>query len=172
MKSFFQFGAISGCGWLLDCSLLFFFTQWLHLPVFQANFLSSVIAAIAVFSASRLLVFRSKRGQYFLRTTLYALYTCVVILIASSAMSLILVVLRAVESHYSYSLGRATEVLFVKIVVTPPQLLANFLMARVLSTFMHALETRDGETVLAEADKFGVKVQAREARRTCERSGL
>jgi|AraplaMF_Cvi_mMS_1032046.scaffolds.fasta_scaffold26536_2 putative flippase GtrA len=171
MKSFFQFGAISGVGWLLDCSLLFLFTQWLNLPVFQANFLSSVIAAVAVFSASRLLVFRSNRGQYFVRSAMYALYTCVVILIASLAMLLVLLVVRAVESHYSFSLSYADEVLFVKVFVTPPQLLANFFMARVLNTAMHVLGIRDGETVLAEAGEGGM--QARQGRRMSKRrSGM
>jgi len=66
-----QFGTVSGCGWLLDTSLLFLFNQWLHLPVFQANFLRSVIAAIAVFSASRLLlVFQARTAQYLVRTAL------------------------------------------------------------------------------------------------------
>ncbi|NPT46116.1 hypothetical protein GNZ12_33315 [Paraburkholderia sp. 1N] len=140
MKSFFRFGTVSGCGWLLDTSLLFFFAQWLHLPVFQANFLSSVIAAIAVFSASRLLVFRARSGQYLVRTGLYTLYTCVVILLASSAMPVVLLLLKALANQYSLALSDGGEVLLAKAFITPPQLLANFCMARVLSTTITALK--------------------------------
>lgn len=148
MKSFFRFATISGCGWLLDSSLLFLFTQWLNLPVFQANFLSSVIAAIVVFSVSRLLVFRAKRGHYLVRTGLYTLYTCVVILLASSAMPWTLLLAKTLASHYSLPLGAGSEVLLAKVFITPPQLLANFFTARVLATAMTALRLQDDNTVV------------------------
>jgi putative flippase GtrA len=144
MKSFFRFATVSGCGWLLDSSLLFLFTQWLHLPVFQANFLSSVIAAIAVFSVSRLLVFRAKGGHYLIRTGLYTLYTCLVILLASAAMPWALLLAKALTNHYSLPLGAGSEVLLAKAFITPPQLLANFCTARVLVTAMTALRVQDG----------------------------
>jgi putative flippase GtrA len=140
MKSFLQFGTVSGCGWLLDTSLLFFFTQQLQLRVFEANFLSSVIAAIAVFSVSRLLVFRARNGQYLVRTGLYTLYTCVVILLASAAMPGALLLAKALTSQYALPLNEGAEVLLAKAFITPPQLLANFCMARLLSTAITALK--------------------------------
>ncbi|WP_181969857.1 GtrA family protein [Paraburkholderia sp. DHOC27] len=144
IKSFFQFATVSGCGWLLDSSLLFLFTQWLNLPVFQANFLSSVIAAVVVFSVSRLLVFRARSGRYLVRTGLYTLYTCMVILLASLAMPWALLLAKALAHHFALPLGAGAEVLLAKVFITPPQLLANFFTARVLATAMTALHLREG----------------------------
>jgi putative flippase GtrA len=144
MKSFLQFATVSGCGWLLDTSLLFLFNQWLDLPVFQANFLSSVIAAIFVFSVSRLLVFRARSGRYLVRTGLYTLYTCFVILLASLAMPWALLLAKTLSAHYALPLSAGAEVLLAKVFITPPQLLANFCTARVLATAMTALNVREG----------------------------
>jgi hypothetical protein len=85
-------------------------------------------------------VFRAPSGQYLVRTGLYTLYTCVVIVLASAAMPGALLLAKALTSQYALPLNEGAEVLLAKAFITPPQLLANFCMARLLSTTITALK--------------------------------
>lgn len=132
MRSFFKFAALSGGGWLLDCFLLLFFANVVHLPLFAANFLSSSIAALSVFTVSRLMLFEPTGEQYLLKTLAYAGYTAVVIVCASSLIGAANGLSHAMAEWVGASLSAAGHAFVAKVLITPPQLIANFFVSRFL----------------------------------------
>lgn len=133
MRSFLQFGVLSGGGWLLDCALLLLLSQNLGVSLSVANVVSSSVAAVSVFTVSRLFIFHPAVKRQILRTVMYACYTFGVIAAVS-------VVIEPVAwwanraAHYLSFVPTTGQLSFIaKVLVTPPQLIANFFMARFLA---------------------------------------
>lgn len=133
MRSFLRFGALSGGGWLLDCAILLVLSQSLGVPVSVANFVSSSTAALLVFSMSRFLIFESSRAQPFVKTLLYFFYTCGVIVAASAVIGPVVWLVGQANDYLALQMGPGQAAFLAKVIITPPQLLANFFMSRYLS---------------------------------------
>jgi putative flippase GtrA len=133
MRRFLKFGALSGAGWLLDSGILLVLSQGFEVPLSIANFLSSSIAAIVVFTASRFFVFDAARAQPLLKTLIYFCYTCGIIVVASIAIGPVLWMIEYSSRYAEVQLTAAQAAFLAKVVITPPQLLANFMMSRYLS---------------------------------------
>jgi putative flippase GtrA len=133
MHKFIKFGIFSGSGWLLDCSLLLFLSQIVGTPLFAANFISSSIAAITVFTISRFYVFQSTESYPLLKTFVYFCYTCGVIIAASVIIGPIAWLSQHTATYFSINPTIGQISFIAKVLITPPQLLANYFMARYLS---------------------------------------
>ena len=133
VKAFLGFAGLSGGGWLLDCTLLLLLTRQLALASSLANAVSSCVAAGLVFTLSRLHVFDGRRSPAGTRTVLYLAYTGGVIALASAAMPGAELLARALADAAALDASPGQVTFVAKVLVTPPQLLCNFVVARHLS---------------------------------------
>lgn len=132
MKSFLRFVALSGGGWLLDCGLLLALTG-MGMPLGGANFISSATAALTVFLVSRLLVFTPGSGGVWSRAALYLGYQTIGILAASMLIGPAAAWAAGIADWAGHPLPSAQAASFFgKVFITPPQLVANFLVSRYL----------------------------------------
>ena len=133
LAAFLKFGGLSGMGWLLDFALLLSMVGVLGVPPFAANVVSSSAAALTVFLLSRRLVFDRSEGALGTRIAVYLLYTLCLITVAAWVMTLIIQVLAGLAQANGYAPPPAVLTACAKVLVTPPQLLLNFLMSRHMS---------------------------------------
>ncbi len=141
---FLRFAGLSGLGWLLDVLLLLTLVHSTSLSPAVANVVSSCTAALSVFLVSRLLVFDTASHYLLIRVVIYVFYVLVVIFVASFAIAALvqwLAPLFAQRMPPSWVGLAAAGV--AKVIVTPPQLLFNFLVARHLSERAATLRMRD-----------------------------
>ena len=129
LRAFLKFGGLSGAGWLLDLTILTSLVR-AGIPALAANFASSSTAALTVFLVSRYLVFRRAEGGLGRRVLVYVLYTLVVITMASLALQGVLWALQRAAEALGIAAGRIWLAVLAKVVVTPPQLMLNFFVAR------------------------------------------
>lgn len=132
--NFLKFFILSGCGWLVDLSLLLLLTgQFTTLPFF-ANIISSTVAASMVFLVSRKYIHYGVKNAISRRLLIYIIYTLIVITIASKLIAMIIYLLHT----YGYPLAHPPlDVILSKIIVTPPQLISNFYVSRFISTQLY-----------------------------------
>lgn len=133
LTAFLKFGGLSGMGWLLDLTLLLSMVSGLGAPPFVANVLSSSTAALMVFLVSRRVIFDRSEGALGARIAVYLLYTLCLITAAAWAMTLIIGGLDGLAQAHGHDPSRAALTAAAKVLVTPPQLLLNFLMSRHMS---------------------------------------
>jgi putative flippase GtrA len=131
--SFVKFAGLSGLGWLLDACILIGLVSFAVLVPFQANIISSCTAALAVFLLSRELIFYKAPRAQLVRILSYLLYTVTVIFFASILLGALSAVLQPLAASLVGSWAATVAVAAAKVLVTPPQLLMNFLMSRFLS---------------------------------------
>ena len=134
MKNFLKFGTLSGAGWLIDCGILLVLSQTFGVALSIANFISSSTAALIVFTVSRFLIFDSNTQNSILKTLVYFFYTCGVIFAASTVIGPVLRLVRYGSQYLELSPSTGQAAFFAKVLITPPQLLANFIISRYLST--------------------------------------
>ena len=133
LVAFLKFGGLSGLGWLLDACILLALMGLLGVAPFAANFVSSAIAALSVFLVSRELVFNKAAGRTGLRVAAYLAYVLVVIAVASAGVQLITAWLRELAEAQGWAMSATAAAGAAKVVVTPPQLILNFLVSRLVS---------------------------------------
>ncbi len=133
LAAFLKFGGLSGLGWLLDFALLLSMVGALGVPPFVANVISSSTAALTVFLASRRFIFDRSEGALGTRIAVYLLYTLCLITAAAWVMTLIIQVLAGLAQANGYAPSPAVLTACAKVLITPPQLLLNFLMSRHMS---------------------------------------
>ena len=133
LASFLKFGGLSGLGWLADACILLALVGLLGMAPFAANFISSSIAALSVFLLSRELVFNKASGRTALRIAAYLAYVVLVIAVASLGVHLLTTGLRGVAEAQGFTPSAAAVAGVAKVLVTPPQLVLNFLVSRALS---------------------------------------
>lgn len=133
LAAFLKFGGLSGMGWLLDFTLLLSMVGGLGMPPFAANVISSSTAALMVFLLSRRLIFDRSEGALGTRIAVYLLYTLCLITAAAWVMTLMIGALGGLAQTYGHDPSRAVLTACAKVLVTPPQLLLNFLMSRHMS---------------------------------------
>ncbi|MDQ3059745.1 MAG: GtrA family protein [Pseudomonadota bacterium] len=135
MEKFLKFGALSGGGWLLDTGLLLALSQNFGMSLPAANFLSSSIAALSVYTLSRFVVFHASEGRHFFRTLIYFCYTCGVIVAASVLIGPMAWSVQRSADYLSISPTLMEVSFLAKVGITPPQLLANFFVSRYLMEY-------------------------------------
>ena len=134
MRTFFRFAALAGCGWLLDLALLLLLVRQLGVSPFAANVASSLVAASAVFLAARARVFSRAEGGLPVRMGLFLAYTLTVILVASAVVELLAARLPGLTMELGrVALDATAAAALAKVLVTPPQLLLNFVVSRLLA---------------------------------------
>ncbi len=133
LVSFLKFGGLSGLGWIADASILLFLVSAFGMTPFAANFISSCIAALAVFLVSRELVFAKASGRTGLRIVGYLAYVLVLIGVASFMAQLIATWVRGLDGTYGVAVSATMAAAVAKVCITPPQLVLNFLASRAMS---------------------------------------
>jgi putative flippase GtrA len=132
LKKFLRFGVLSGGGWLLDCGLLLLLHR-AGFALFGANFLSSATAALSVYLLSRRWVFKPDQSSAVGSSFLYLMHTAVMITLASLAMPWAAKVAQWALPWWGTLPTEAWVAFVAKVLVTPPQLVLNFFMARHLA---------------------------------------
>ena len=130
---FAKFGGLSGLGWLADFCILLLLVSRANIPADRANLVSAGIAASSVFLISREKIFVKAKGWLLLRLVAYLGYTIIVIMIASQIIKLLVPDIRVLAASFNLTLTYALATAVAKIVVTPPTLILNFLVSRLLS---------------------------------------
>lgn len=133
LRSFTVFALISGLGWLADFGLLFALVS-AGIPAGSANFLSAATAACAVYIFSRRVAFRRPPSRFERWGILYYVaYTGLVIVFFSTAIGILtpMVGQIAVQRHWWTLDG--LDALITKVMVTPPNLILNFIVSRYLA---------------------------------------
>lgn len=133
MKRFFGFLLLSGLGWLCDFASFTVLVKVFGVPGATANFVSSYVGVSFVWFTSLGMVFkRTRQGQgRFLLT--YWSYQFVSILVYSQCLRL---VAEWLSSHAGWPAGNHSPAILAKIVITPFNLLTNFLFMKYLTRFM------------------------------------
>ncbi|MDE6946756.1 MAG: GtrA family protein [Anaeroplasmataceae bacterium] len=61
---FIRFAGVSGLGWCLDFFVYIFLTQKLNWSIFQANYISSILAVSLVFYISTRKIFKKSKSKF------------------------------------------------------------------------------------------------------------
>lgn len=133
LVSFLKFGGLSGLGWLADTCILLTLVGVFGMTPFAANVISSCTAALSVFLVSRELVFSKASGRTSLRILAYLAYVLVAIGIASVAVQWLSVWLPEFAGARGIALSATAVAGIAKVLVTPPQLVLNFIVSRFMS---------------------------------------
>lgn len=141
LAAFLKFAGLSGAGWLLDALLLLALVSAAGWQPFHANIASSCTAALAVFMVSRQMVFQKASRALLLRVGAYLAYSLCLILAASAAVGALVQPLSMLTAQLSQAWAWPAATAVAKVVVTPPQLVLNFLVSRFLveRTIKHPL---------------------------------
>jgi putative flippase GtrA len=124
-----RFAGVSGCGWLFDVLVLTALVHAARLAPAPANMISSLCASGLVFLVTRRRVFARAEGSTPARLAAYLAYVALQITAASAAIGALAPML---ASHaHALGLGGAAVIgaVAAKIIVTPVQLMLNFLVA-------------------------------------------
>jgi putative flippase GtrA len=133
-KSFFKFALISGIGWLLDMMTFVFIVFSGNLTHYWANFISSYVGVTFVYFVSLKSIFnaKSKNTKYFL--FVYWAFQFLSIVFYSA---LIKSTSDYMLQHLELPLSSEQLGFSAKIIITPINLLTNFVFMKYLVTFMH-----------------------------------
>lgn len=131
--AFLKFGGLSGLGWIADTCILLTLVSVLGVAPFAANLISSSIAALSVFLLSRETIFNKAAGGTGSRIAGYLVYTFLLICVASLGVQVISAWVGKLASARHIALSATEAAAVAKVLVTPPQLVLNFLMSRFLS---------------------------------------
>lgn len=130
---FLKFGGLSGLGWLADAAILLALVGFLGVVPFAANLVSSSVAALSVFLLSRELIFAKAAGRTALRIAAYLAYVFLLICVASVGVQLISTWAREFAEAHRTTLSATAVAGIAKVLVTPPQLILNFMVSRHMS---------------------------------------
>lgn len=125
-----RFVALSGGGWLVDTILLLSIVRTTGAPPQVANLFSASCAAAIVYLVAHHAIHAGVPHRTGLRLALYLGYTLVIILAASAAMMPAAGLAALITGAAPASLA---VIFAAKCLITPPQLLCNFLVSRALA---------------------------------------
>lgn len=135
MKYFLRFALLSGGGWLLDCTLLLLFVHG-QVGLGISNFLSSISAALAVFVLSRWVVFQTVEKAVdksaLPSAVYYLIYQLFNIFLVSMVIAPVVGCVREVMEGFGLFFDITWNAFLGKVILTPPQLVCNFLVSRFL----------------------------------------
>lgn len=134
MRAFITFVIISGFGWLIDFFLYFALTHFFSLPIAVANMCSAIVGVTFVWFNALDKVFHKSDSGVSIYILIYWIYQLLSILCYSILMS----ILAAFGVSYFNDLraGYFSPEVFVKLFLTPFNLLTNFLFMKILTVFM------------------------------------
>lgn len=135
MKLFMSFLIVSGVGWILDLVSYTALTQAFSLPAAHGNFISSMIGITYVWIVALKRVFNRRGAGKYIFLPIYWGYQTLSILAYSVLISFVVV-----ESK-DFRLDQAVMIpvaVLAKLLVTPANLLTNFMFMAVLTKFMSA----------------------------------
>lgn len=138
LRRFLGFATLSGLGWAADTAV----TVGLHAlgwPLMASALLGGSLAATGVFLASRRRIFAGT-SPALPGLALYLAYSAAMIVAASGAVASL-----AGEIRTLWPGPEVLVALGAKVVVTPPLLMMNFIMAGTLSRFLSAKPTKPAE---------------------------
>lgn len=121
----FMFVFISGIGWLIDLFLYTFLVRNLQIPVAYANIISATTAVTFVYFVATKKIFINRGIRVAIKYFFYILYQVVSIIFYSILISLIAYKLESFNMDFQIK-----EFLLSKILVTPLNLLTNFLFMK------------------------------------------
>lgn len=124
-----RFTALSGGTWLLDLTLLVSLERGLGWPPMAANVVSSLVAAAVVYLVAHRRIHDGVGGTHGPRLLIYLTYTLGVIGVASG----LLAHLHTVFAPFGWPATWVT--IAAKVAVTPPQLICNFAVSRLIARF-------------------------------------
>nr|WP_274383220.1 GtrA family protein [Cupriavidus gilardii] len=132
------FAALSGCGWICDFLTFTLLDKYLGAPPFAANFGSSYVGVTFVWFTSLKSVFgRSEPGQN-RYIVVYWAFQFFSILAYSQVLSLLVNILQ----QSSIAAWAASHLAIVaKIIITPFNLVTNYMFMKALSRFMRNPDT-------------------------------
>lgn len=145
-RRFFAFAALSGCGWLLDTGLTLTLAVGAQVPTALAQMLGGGLACAAVYLVSRRGIFEAT-GAPTAGLALYLAYSAGMIFVAGVALAWM-----REQIHALRPLAPAGEVLLAKVMITPPILGINFLVARRLSSQGGRKSTKPDESPAMSGD--------------------
>lgn len=126
---FLRFAGVSGCGWLLDLSVLAALVRLAGASPGPANMVSSLCGAGLVFLVTRGRVFKDAQGSTPARLAAYLGYTLVQVAIASAAIAALAPPLAGEARALGIGEAALAAAVGAKTIVTPAQLMLNFLVA-------------------------------------------
>lgn len=131
---FISFGGLSGLGWIVDFVLLLLLVRFAHQPTFRANLISATVAATFVYLVSSRMIFAGDGRHQGVRTSIYILYTLLVIVAASAALKYCASLLLHLGANYRW-MTATTAAALAKVIVTPFNFVLNFFVARITSEY-------------------------------------
>lgn len=132
-KMFVGFATLSGVGWLLDMATYSLAVRVLGVPVFLANFVSSYVGVTFVWFTSLKTVFKQQNGGHNVYLPIYWGFQFFSILIYSQLLHLL------TDTMLGMTLVAGMHIyigIIAKIVITPFNLVTNFLFMKLLVRFM------------------------------------
>ena len=135
MKLFMSFLLVSGIGWILDLVSYIALTQAFSLPAAYGNFISSMIGITYVWIVALKRVFNRGGGGKYTFLPIYWGYQALSILAYSVLISF--VVVESIDFRLDQAVMLPAAVL-AKLLVTPANLLTNFMFMSILTKFMSA----------------------------------
>ena len=133
LKKFIRFGGLSGAGWLFDFAVYLSILYVVGLLPYIANFISSSLAAILVFTISREFIYDKADGSGGRRFVYYFFYSAIAIILASMSILYLSLQLGNFSIRNEIHLTEFSVAVIAKILITPPLLILNFLMSRFLN---------------------------------------
>lgn len=135
MRVFLHFGALSGLGWLLDFGVFAILSEIFAVPGFVANFLSSYAGVTFVYFVSLKMIFKRNNMGRNIFLIAYWGFQFLSILFYSQVLEMVAAALLAVPFH---QLG-------AKIIITPLNLISNFLFMKLLVRSMRREDRTDDQ---------------------------
>ncbi len=128
LLQFIKFFGISGIGWCLDFSVYIFLTQILNWPVFQSNYLSSILAVSLVFYVSTRKIFKESKSKISIRSKylIYLIYQILLLSLVSILGQYLSTCLGTLGLH-----SNITKIL-AKIIITPITMIINFVVMKIM----------------------------------------
>ena len=125
---FIRFAGVSGLGWCLDFFVYIFLTQKLNWSIFQANYISSILAVSLVFYISTRKIFKKSKSKFpsWFKYLIYLLYQILLISFVSALGQYLASFVEMLGIH-----SEITKVL-VKIVITPITMIINFFVMKIM----------------------------------------
>ena len=117
--TFVKFGGLSGLGWIVDFIILLSLVKIIGLTAAEANFISSSIASMMVFTISRATIFTKADGGFFFRLVAYFGYVACVIVVSSLAIYCLVSELSKLIEYYGLHPEYTTVTAAAKVLVHP-----------------------------------------------------
>lgn len=140
LKTFLGFAFFSGLGWLCDFATYAALVEVVGTSPFSANFVSSYVGVTFVYFTSLRLVFNRVAGNHTLFLSLYWGFQFISILAYSAFLN---VVVASVEAQSIIPAIIAFSSIAGKIIITPINLLTNFVFMKFLTRFMKEKEVEN-----------------------------